>query len=62
MTGSGVALILIPVAGTLCLTGWLTLVFHAEGHPRQVGARPPKPCPAAPAGRRQPDACPADPG
>jgi hypothetical protein len=36
-------------------------VFHAEGHPRQAGARPPKPCPAALAGRRQPEACPADP-
>ena len=36
MTGSGVALILIPVAGTLCLTARLALVFHAEGHPRQA--------------------------
>ena len=33
MTGSGVAVILIPVAGTLCLTARLALVFHAEGHP-----------------------------
>jgi hypothetical protein len=61
MTGSALALILIPVVGTLCLTGWLTQVCHAEGHPRQAGSRPPKPCPAALAGRRRPDACPADP-
>ena len=45
MTGSGVALILIPVAGTLCLIAWLALVFHAEGHPRQADARRQEPRP-----------------
>jgi hypothetical protein len=31
MTGSSLAELMIPIAGTLSLTAWLALVFHA-GH------------------------------
>jgi hypothetical protein len=33
MTGSGLAAILIPIAGTIFLAMRLALVFHAGGHP-----------------------------
>ena len=46
MTGSGLAPLIIPIAGTLFLTAWLTLVFYAgrrtRGGRRQSGARPRK--------------------
>jgi len=37
MTGSGLAVILIPIAGTIFLATWLALVFYAGGHPRRAG-------------------------
>ena len=38
MTGPSLAPLIIPIAGTLCLTAWLTLVFYARhGMPRQSG-------------------------
>jgi hypothetical protein len=36
MTGSGLAVIAIPIAGTIFLGVWLGLVFYAGG-PRRVG-------------------------
>jgi hypothetical protein len=36
MTGPSLAPLIIPIAGTLCLTAWLALVFYA-GMPRQSG-------------------------
>ena len=44
MTGPSLAPLIIPIAGTLFLTVWLTLVFYAGRLPRraagQSGARP----------------------
>jgi hypothetical protein len=37
MTRSGLALILIPIAGTISVAAWLTLVFHAGSDPRRAG-------------------------
>ena len=51
MTGSGLAAILIQIAGTIFLATWLALVFYTGGHPRagqQPSARPPKPRPGRP--------------
>ena len=49
MTGSSLAPLIIPIAGTLGLTAWLTLVFYAARRARgaagQSGARPRKPRP-----------------
>jgi hypothetical protein len=56
MTGSGLAVILIPIAGTIFLATWLALVFYAGGHPRRAGNPAPGregPGPAALADRRQ---------
>jgi hypothetical protein len=36
MTGSGLALIIIPIATTTGLVAWLIMVFSADGHPRQA--------------------------
>ena len=36
MTGSGPALILIPITGTIFLTTWLILVFLADRHSRRA--------------------------
>ena len=36
MTGSGLALIIIPVATTTGLVAWLIMVFSADSHPRQA--------------------------
>ena len=55
MTGSGLAAILIPIAGTILLAAWLALVFYAGGHPRRAGnpaAGRQSPGPAALADRR----------
>ena len=67
MTGSILAVILIPPAGTICLAAWLTLVFHAgRHHPQRVGSsRAPgheSPGTAVLADRLQPGERPADPG
>ena len=48
MTGSTLAAILIPPAGTIFLVAWLAVVFYAgRDHPPagrpQPGARPPEP-------------------
>ena len=40
MTGSGLAVILIPIAGTIFLAAWLALVFYAGGHLRRAGGNP----------------------
>lgn len=56
MTGSGLAAILIPIAGTIFLATWLALVFYAGGHPGRAGNPAPvrqSPGPAALADRRQ---------
>ncbi len=64
MTGSGLAAIVIPIAGTIFLAVWLALVFYA-GRPRRVGGNPApaheRPGLDALADRRQPGACPPDP-
>ena len=55
MTGSGLAAILVPIAGTIFLATWLALVFYA-GHPRRAPNPAPgreSPGPAALADRRQ---------
>ena len=66
MTGSSLASILIPLAGTTCLAACMTLVFYAGGHFQQVGRNPAPgregPGMAAPADQPQPAARPADPG
>jgi hypothetical protein len=36
MTGSGVAQLIIPLAGTLGLIAWLALVFYAGRHPEPL--------------------------
>jgi hypothetical protein len=33
MTGSGLAPLIIPIAGTLCLSAWLALVFYCDRRP-----------------------------
>jgi hypothetical protein len=64
MTGSGLAVIAIPIAGTIFLGVWLGLVFYAGG-PRRVGGNlvpgHEKPGLAALADRRQQGACSPDP-
>jgi hypothetical protein len=45
MTGSSLAPLIISIAGTLFLTAWLALVFHADRRPR-VAAGNPAPGPA----------------
>jgi hypothetical protein len=67
MAASGLAVILIPLAGTICLAAWLTLVSCAgRHHPQRAGSsRAPghdTPGMASAAGRRQQDARSADPG
>jgi hypothetical protein len=39
MTGPGLALIIIPVVTTACLVVWLTMVFSADGLPRQADGK-----------------------
>ena len=64
MTGSSPALLIIPIAGTLFLTAWLTLVFYAGRRPREAAGNPApgheSPGPAALAAPRLPGARPAD--
>jgi uncharacterized membrane protein YgdD (TMEM256/DUF423 family) len=36
MTGSGLSLLIIPIAGTLFLAAWLVLVFCADRRPRRA--------------------------
>jgi hypothetical protein len=40
MTGSSLAPLIIPIAGTLFLTAWLTLVFYAGRRPRGAACHP----------------------
>jgi hypothetical protein len=40
MTGSSLAPLIIPIAGTLFLTAWLTLVFYAGRRPRRAAGHP----------------------
>jgi hypothetical protein len=40
MTGSGLAQLIIPIAGTLFLTAGLALVFYADCRPWRVGGTP----------------------
>lgn len=53
MTGSGLAPLIISIAGTLFLTAWLTLVFYAGRRLRGAAGNPApgygSPGPAAPA-------------
>jgi len=65
MTGSTLAVILIPLAGTISLVAWLALVFYAgRDHPPRTGRSPApgrqSPGTAALAARRQADARPAE--
>ena len=64
MTGPSLAPLIIPIAGTLFLIAWLTLVFYAGRCPRGAGANPApgreSPVPAGLAGPRLPGAHPTD--
>ncbi len=64
MTGSSLAPLIIPIAGTLFLTAWLALVFYAGRLPRAAAGNPApghgSPGPAALAAPRLPGAPPAD--
>ena len=40
MTGPSLAPLIIPIAGTLFLTAWLTLVFYVGHRPRGAARRP----------------------
>jgi hypothetical protein len=40
MTGPSLAPLIIPIAGTLFLTAWLTLVFFAGRLPRRAAGHP----------------------
>jgi len=64
MTGPGLAPLIIPIAGTLFLTAWLTLVFYAGHRPHRAAGHPApghrNPGPAALAAPRLPGAPPAD--
>jgi hypothetical protein len=40
MTGPSLAPLIIPIAGTLLLTAWLTLVFFAGRLPRRAAGHP----------------------
>jgi len=40
MTGSSLAPLIIPIAGTLFLAAWLTLVFYAGRRPRRAAGHP----------------------
>jgi len=67
MTGSTLAAILIPPAGTIFLVAWLAVVFYAgRDHPPRAGRNPApgrqSPGTAARASRRQADARPPDRG
>ena len=66
MTGSSLAPLIIPIAGTLFLTAWLTLVFYAGRRPRGAAGNPApghgSPGPAALAAPRLPGAPPTDTG
>ena len=66
MTGSTLAVILIPPAGTICPAAWLALVFYAgRHHPQRAGSNTAPgregPGTAAQADQSQPGARPADP-
>jgi len=64
MTGPSLAPLIIPIAGTLFLTAWLTLVFFAGHRPREATDNPAlgqeSPGPAAPTAPRLPGAHPTD--
>jgi hypothetical protein len=64
MTGSSLAPLIIPIAGTLGLTMWLALVFYAAHRPWGGAGNPApgreSPGPAALAAPRLPGATPAD--
>ena len=64
MTGPSLAPLIIPIAGTLFLTAWLTLVFYVGHRPRGAAGNPApghgSPGPAALAAPRLPGARPAD--
>ena len=64
MTGPSLAPLIIPIAGTLFLTAWLTLVFYAGHRPRGAARNPApgheSPRPAALAAPRLPGAPPGD--
>lgn len=62
MTGSSLAPLIIPIAGTLFLTAWLALVFYAGRRPRGAAGNPAhgSPGPAALSAPRLPGARPAD--
>ena len=64
MTGSGIALIIIPIASTISLAAWLVMVLTADS-PTRTRAHPAHrhsgPGPAVLAHRCQPGPHPADP-
>ena len=60
MSGSSLAPIIIPIAGTIFLAAWLILVLYADRSTRPSGNPAPsrtRPDPAAVTGPRQPDGC-----
>lgn len=65
MTGSGPALILIPITGTIFLAMWLILVFLADSHSlparEESAAGRKSPGTTVLNDRRQLDACPVNP-
>jgi hypothetical protein len=64
MTAPGLAPLIIPIAGTLFLTAWLTLLFYAGRRPLGAADHPApgheSPGPAALAAPRLPGARPTD--
>ena len=64
MTGPSLAPFIIPIAGTLFLTAWLSLVFYAGRRPRGAAGNPApgheNPGPAALAAPSLPGAYPTD--
>lgn len=64
MTGSSLALLIIPITGTLFLTAWLAPVFYAGRLPQGAAGHPApghgSPGPAALAAPRLPGARPTD--
>ena len=64
MTGPSLAPLIIPIAGTIFLTAWLSLVFYVGRRPRGAAGHPApghgSPGPAALAAPRLPGASPTD--
>jgi hypothetical protein len=53
MTGSTLAVIIIPIVAFLTLGLWLTMVFYADAHPMHRSASPARVRPGSAAGSEQ---------